>query len=111
MKFEDEVIIDLFDAINITQSYCLNEEKEGSIKNILKIKENMLDRSVFLRSNHDDPELLLFVQFKSSLKLKSIVLIGGEDGSAPARMRIYVNREHPDFDLYEDSVPAQVKLR
>lgn len=102
------MIIDLFDSINITNSYCLNEEKEGSIRNIFKIKEEILDRTVFVRSNHGDPDLLLFVQFKSSLKLKSLILIGGEEGSSPATIRIYINNENPGFDLYDDTVPAQV---
>lgn len=68
----------------------------------------MLDRSLFLKSNQGDPDLLLFIQFKSSLKLKSMVLIGGEDGSAPAKIRLYINNENPGFDLYDDTVPAQV---
>lgn len=68
----------------------------------------MLDKTESLSSNKDDPELLIYIPFKSAVKMKSMTMIGGEDGSSPSFVKIFVNIDQPDFDLIENGVPAQV---
>jgi hypothetical protein len=68
----------------------------------------MLDRTEYLTSNNGDPELLIYIPFTSAVKMKSLTLIGGEDGSAPSFIKLFVNIDQPDFDLIESGIPAQV---
>ncbi len=37
-------------------------------------------------------------------------MIGGEDGTSPSQVKIYVNKDDPDFDLIEGSTPTQVRI-
>ena len=67
----------------------------------------MLDRENFLESNSGDPELLIYIPFNSAVKMKSMTMIGGEDGTSPAVIKLFVNKENPDFDLIEGSTPTQ----
>ncbi|KAG6409755.1 hypothetical protein SASPL_127797 [Salvia splendens] len=51
----------------------------------------------YLESNEGDPELIVFIPFTSDVKLKSISIVGGADGTSPAKMRAFINREGIDF--------------
>ena len=67
----------------------------------------MLDTTDFLESNDDDPELLIYIPFLSVVKIKSMIMIGGEDGLAPSHIKIFVNNDNPDFSLIDDGAPTQ----
>ena len=68
----------------------------------------MLDRENYLESNPGDPELLIYIPFNSAVKMKSMTLIGGEEGTSPSMLKLFVNKENPDFDLIDGSTPTQV---
>ena len=68
---------------------------------IFKDKSDMLDKKDFCESNEDDPELLINIPFYTQVAIKSMTLIGGEDGTAPSKVKMYVNATNPDFDLLE----------
>jgi len=104
-------LVDLTDTINVNGVYCLNEKTQDSAKKIFKSRERMLDRNDCLESNEGDPELLLYIPFNSAVKMKSITMIGGEDGTSPAIVKLFVNVENPDFDLIEGATSTQVILR
>ena len=97
----DQIIVDLKNSINITEVYALNESKTQSCQKIFKDKSNMLDKKDFCESNDDDPELLINIPFYTQVAIKSMTLIGGEDGTAPSKVKMYVNATNPDFDLLE----------
>ena len=67
----------------------------------------MEDRKYFVRSNEGDPELLFYIPFNSVVNLKSMIMIGGEDGTAPLHVKLYTNITSPDFSLVETNVCAQ----
>ncbi|CAN6582748.1 unnamed protein product [Malus baccata var. baccata] len=50
-----------------------------------------------LESNEGDPELLVYIPFTSDVKIKSISVVGGVDGTGPSKMRAFINREGIDF--------------
>jgi len=104
---EDEYIVDLTEAVNRQGVYCLNEKIQGSAKKVFKNKELMQDKNDFLESNDGDPELLIYIPFMSAVKIKSMTMIGGENGTSPAVIKLYVNKENPDFDLIDGSVCTQ----
>ena len=97
----DQIIVDLKNSINITEVYALNESKTQSCQKIFKDKSDMLDKRDFCESNDDDPELLINIPFYTQVAIKSMTLIGGEDGTAPSKVKMYVNATNPDFDLLE----------
>ena len=105
---EDQVIVDLKNSINISEVYALNEQVTQSCQKIFKDKEDMLDKTNFCESNEDDPELLINIPFYTQVAIKSMKLIGGEDGTAPSKVKLYVNSTNPDFDLLEGSPSHQI---
>ena len=105
---EDQVIVDLKNSINITEVYALNEQVTQSCQKIFKDKSNMLDKKDFCESNDDDPELLINIPFYTQVAIKSMKLIGGEDGTAPSKVKLYVNSTNPDFDLLESPATHQI---
>ena len=105
---EDQVIVDLKNSINITEVYALNEQVTQSCQKIFKDKEDMLDKTNFCESNEDDPELLINIPFYTHVAIKSMKLIGGEDGTAPSKVKLYVNSTNPDFDLLESPATHQI---
>ena len=104
----DQVIVDLKNTINISEVYALNEREAQSCQKIFKDKDEMLDKKYFCESNEDDPELLINIPFYSQVAIKSMVLIGGEDGTAPSKVKLFVNATNPDFDLLEGKPTHQI---
>ncbi|THF96274.1 hypothetical protein TEA_018172 [Camellia sinensis var. sinensis] len=77
---------------------ALNEAVPGSVKSVFKAWEQRLNISEgHLESNEGDPELLVFIPFTSDVKIKSISVVGGADGTSPSKMRAFINREGIDF--------------
>ena len=104
----DQVIVNLKNSINIFEVYAYNEKVSQSCQKIFKDKEDMLDKKDFCESNDDDPELLINIPFYTQVAIKTLTLIGGEDGTAPSKIKLYVNATNPDFDLLESKPTHQI---
>ena len=104
----DQIIIDLKSTINISEVYALNENVAHSCKKIFKEKEDMLDKKDFCESNEDDPELLINIPFYTQVAIKSMKMIGGENGTSPSKIKLYVNATNPDFDLLEGKATYEI---
>ncbi|KAI3822017.1 hypothetical protein L1987_09598 [Smallanthus sonchifolius] len=88
----------LYKHIDIPKLSALNEAVPGSVKAVFKAWEQRLNSSEgFLESNEGDPELIVFIPFTSDVKIKSISIVGGADGTSPNKMRAFINREGIDF--------------
>lgn len=97
---------------------CLNESRDKSFLNLFQpfvceSKPNDGDEAAgaakeegFLASNVDD-QLLLLVHFAPRLKLSELHLQVFGDGSAPDRIRLFVNEPNLSFEDVEDATPAQ----
>eukprot|EP01026_Neomeris_dumetosa_P041413 TRINITY_DN3431_c0_g1_i6.p2 TRINITY_DN3431_c0_g1~~TRINITY_DN3431_c0_g1_i6.p2 ORF type:complete len:118 (-),score=7.06 TRINITY_DN3431_c0_g1_i6:52-405(-) len=84
----------LYKHIDLAKVRCLNERNVGSVQNVFKPwSQRTLPSNPPLQSNEDDPELIVHVPFDGSVKLKAICIVGGEDGSHPSHMKVYINRE------------------
>ncbi|XP_072357283.1 PITH domain-containing protein 1 isoform X2 [Scyliorhinus torazame] len=66
----------LFRKIDLERLECLNE---------------------FVESD-DDEELLFNIPFTGNVKLKGIIIMGGDDDTHPSEMRLYKNIPHMSFD-------------
>ncbi len=85
----------------------LNAIDDDSGAHCLKAWDKRLSELPSLRSNDDDTDLLLYVPFTTQVVLKSLCVRGGARGSAPERVRVFVNRDDLDFDTAARTQPAQ----
>lgn len=87
----------LFLKIDFNRLTCLNEAVDESAKQIFRPWDDRKDFSKFVESDADE-ELLINVPFTGNVKLKSVVIIGGQESSAPNQLRLFKNRPHMTFD-------------
>ena len=108
---EEETIVDLTGSVATNEVFALNEKNHLSCQKLFKPKEDMLDRKDYCESNDGDPDLIIHIPFSSQVNLRSMTIIGGEDGMSPAKIKIFVNRKESeiDFDL-KDAKPEQEQI-
>ncbi len=53
-------------------------------------------------------DLVIFIPFKGEIKVKAINIIGGDEGTAPSKLKIYKNVEAVDINILEEKKPIQV---
>ncbi|KAI4380137.1 hypothetical protein MLD38_006360 [Melastoma candidum] len=88
----------LYKHVDLPKVSALNEAVPGSVRNVFKAWERRLDSSDgYLESNEGDPELIVFIPFTSDVKIRSICIVGGADGTSPSKMRVFINRDGIDF--------------
>eukprot|EP00746_Dinoflagellata_sp_MGD_P058175 gnl/MRDRNA2_/MRDRNA2_249472_c0_seq1.p1 gnl/MRDRNA2_/MRDRNA2_249472_c0~~gnl/MRDRNA2_/MRDRNA2_249472_c0_seq1.p1 ORF type:complete len:207 (+),score=44.38 gnl/MRDRNA2_/MRDRNA2_249472_c0_seq1:42-662(+) len=92
------------DVDNVTG---LNEEEEGTAKKVFRPYDTRLDDTKLVESPEGDPELMIVVPFTSPVKLASVIIIGGDEGTSPSKVRLYINREGLDFSSVADVEPTQ----
>lgn len=92
------------DVDNVTG---LNEDEAGTAKRVFRPYDNRLDDTLFVESPEGDPELMVVVPFTSPIKLASVIVIGGDEGTCPSKVRLYVNREGLDFSSVADVEATQ----
>ncbi|GMH44917.1 hypothetical protein BSKO_12874 [Bryopsis sp. KO-2023] len=98
----------LYKHVDLPHVVCLNELEEGCCQKVFKPWSQRTDFSGgSLKSNEDDPELLLHIPFTGSVTLKAFCIIGGPDGTSPSKVRAYINRDDLDFGSMEETAPLQ----
>mmetsp|Transcript_14786 Transcript_14786/g.36902 ORF Transcript_14786/g.36902 Transcript_14786/m.36902 type:complete len:210 (-) Transcript_14786:424-1053(-) len=98
----------LYKHIDMSHVRCLNEAQPGACRGVFKAwAERTQPTQPPLASNEDDPELLLHVPFDGAVKLKAICLVGGPDGTSPAKMKVWINRDDLDFEAAERVAAVQ----
>jgi hypothetical protein len=104
--------------INLDDVTCLNEEVVGMGKSILKLHQERLSAEPFLRSQEDDPELLLYIPFTEAVTVLSIAVRSVPPPppaaaerealplSAPPRtVKLFTNRDDLDFETVQELQP------
>ena len=87
----------LYGKIDTQNVECLNECEEGSGATVFKPWEDRLDRNKYVESDVDN-ELLFNIPFTGNIKLKGLIVIGGEDEFHPRKVKLYKNRPRMTFD-------------
>ncbi|CAG0894842.1 unnamed protein product [Cyprideis torosa] len=87
----------LFQKIDLMNLECLNEEIEGSGKSVFRAYADRLDQSKYVQSD-DGADLIFNIPFTGLVKLKSILLIGGEGECHSKRLRMFKNKPGLGFD-------------
>eukprot|EP00920_Eleutheroschizon_duboscqi_P020344 GHVT01048303.1.p1 GENE.GHVT01048303.1~~GHVT01048303.1.p1 ORF type:complete len:206 (-),score=51.10 GHVT01048303.1:246-863(-) len=97
----------LLPFIDLAAVRGLNEAVAGTAAGVFKTYDKRLQHAPVLTSADGDPELLVQVPFISPCSVCSLAVIGGDDGRAPKRVRIFANRDDLDFSNVEEGVPVQ----
>lgn len=95
----------LLECIDIDNTSCLNELRDGSIKGVFKPWSDRFDVSKFVISDADE-QLIIRIPFTANVKLKSIQIIGGPGRQSPLLVKAFANREDVDFDS-ADSIKCE----
>ncbi|CAF1120473.1 unnamed protein product [Didymodactylos carnosus] len=88
---------DLYQKIDLNNLQCLNEQRNGSGKDVFRCWDERLDRSKFVESD-DDPELLFKIPFSGNIKLTGICIIGENEGSHPSHVKLFKNKPGLTFE-------------
>ena len=102
-----EIATDFMLHTRIQNLECLGEENEGSGMKVFKDYEQRTDRAEFCQSDCD-PELLFNIKFNGDVKLKSIIVIGGDEDMEPITLKMFKNKEGLSFDDVRDRPAEQV---
>ncbi|XP_064604629.1 PITH domain-containing protein 1-like [Liolophura sinensis] len=90
-------LFSLYLKIDTDKVQCLNETIDGSGKTVFKPWDKRKDKENFVESDADQ-ELLLKIPFTGNVKLKGLILIGGEADTHPSKVRLFKNRPNMNFD-------------
>ncbi|KAI9264837.1 galactose-binding domain-like protein [Sporodiniella umbellata] len=96
----------LYSKIDLDNVRCLNEAEANSGKQVIRPWHERMDDSKVLESDADE-QLIVYVPFTGSVKLRSICLRTDGSESAPSKMKVFINREDVDFDVAESYRPIQ----
>ncbi|KAH6571922.1 hypothetical protein BASA50_009965 [Batrachochytrium salamandrivorans] len=94
--------VTLFSQIDLDSVRCLNEATQGSARKVFRPWHQRFDESEYIESDADE-QLIIFIPFTGSVKLKSIALLGFNDATAPSNMKVFINRQDIDFDSVEST--------
>lgn len=110
---ENDLGLSLRPQVDLPGVQCFNEEIPNSGRAVIKAHQDRLTVEPVLRSQPDDPELLLFIPFTEAVVVQSISIrsvIPGQghhdDASPPRHVKLFVNRDDLDFDTARDLEPA-----
>ncbi|CAG8631694.1 23723_t:CDS:2 [Cetraspora pellucida] len=73
----------------------------------LQIKNHFIRLHCQFVESDVDEQLILFIPFTGSVKLKSISIKSGPGDSCPSKMKAYINREDIDFDTVDSYTATQ----
>ncbi|KAG9154084.1 hypothetical protein Leryth_000580 [Lithospermum erythrorhizon] len=101
----------LYKHIDLTKVSALNEAVAGSVKSVFRAWEHLhLSCLGYIELNHKSTTSVVSggqSSFTSDVKIKSISIVGGADGTSPSRMRAFINREGIDFSDAQAMQPVQ----
>ncbi|CAG8520847.1 5440_t:CDS:2 [Diversispora eburnea] len=96
----------LYSRIDRDNVRCLNEKEPGSGKNVIKPWHERNDTTKYVESDADE-QLIFFIPFTGSVKLKSISIRSGPRDQCPSKLKAFINREDVDFDTVESFTATQ----
>jgi hypothetical protein len=110
----DDLGLSLRPQFDLPGVRCLNEETPNAGRAILKLHEDRRSAEPNLKSQDDDPELLLYIPFTEavivqSISIRSVIPMGADNEEAevapPRRIKLFVDRDDLDFETARDMEP------
>lgn len=99
----------LHTKITVAGFECLGEEDDGSGIKVFKNYDERTNKSDFVNSDCD-PELLFNIPFDGNVKLKSMIVIGGEDDFHPISVKLFKNKPSMTFDDVTKDAEQEIVL-
>lgn len=93
--------------IDVPAVIGLNEEVPNSASSTFRPYENRLEDRFSVETPEGDEELMVKVPFVSPAKVTAITVIGGDGGTAPSKVKLYINKEELDFTSVNDMDATQ----
>mmetsp|Transcript_96600 Transcript_96600/g.171767 ORF Transcript_96600/g.171767 Transcript_96600/m.171767 type:complete len:206 (+) Transcript_96600:27-644(+) len=93
--------------IDVDAVVGLNEDEPNTARRVFRPYHTRLDDTQLVESPEGDEELMVKVTFTSPVKVTGISVIGGDNGSSPSSVKLYINREDLDFASLEDVEATQ----
>ena len=81
--------------------------KPEDLRAVFKNYDNRTSDNPSVSSYEDDPEMIIHIPFTEQVKLRSFCIVGGGNGDAPSRVKLFVNSDNLDFSDAEDRKAAQ----
>ena len=115
-EHDNDLGLSLRPYVNMDGVSCLNEETAGMGRSILKLHEERLSSTPYLRSQDDDPELLLHIPFTEAVSIRTIAIrsiapAATEAGAPnvptapPLKLKLFVDRDDLDFETARELQP------
>jgi hypothetical protein len=110
----DDLGLSLRPQIDLPSVTCRNEETPNMGQAVLKLHEERLSPTPFLRSQDDDPELLLYIPFTEAVTILTIAVRSVPPPnptnnnipvSPPRTIKLFTNRDDLDFDAARELEP------
>jgi len=109
---EDHLGLSLRPQMDLPLVKCLNEDRPNAGRDVLKLHEERLSAEPFLRSQEDDPELLLYIPFTEAvtithLAVRSTPINDDEDypTASPRTIKVFSDRDDIDFEMARELDP------
>ncbi|CEP19394.1 hypothetical protein [Parasitella parasitica] len=96
----------LYSKIDLENVRCLNESEPNSGKLTIRPWDQRQEDSKYVESDADE-QLIFFIPFTGSVKLRSICLRTDCSDSAPSKMKVFINRDDVDFDTADSYTSTQ----
>lgn len=90
---------------------CLNEDRPNMGRDILKLHEERLSADPFLRSQEDDPEILLYIPFTEAVTITHLAVrsVPRNDDDFPTAhprtIKVFSDRDDIDFEMARELDP------
>ncbi|KAL8426671.1 hypothetical protein Efla_005928 [Eimeria flavescens] len=83
----------------------VNEQEVGSAKRTIRPYDDRLDDSLSCKSEHGDAEIVrLFSRLSfACMQVASLIVLGGGEGRAPSKVKIFANHDDLDFTNVRDT--------
>ena len=98
----------LFLDVDREQVTALNEKQTGSAAHIIRPYDQRMSDSPLLESDVDD-ELMVYVPFTGSVRLRSLLLRSGPGHATPRAIHLYKNTEALDFGDAANETPKPLQ--
>jgi hypothetical protein len=119
----DDLGLSLRPQLDLDAVKCLNEEVPNMGRSVLKLHEERLTAEPYLKSQDDDPELLLYIPFTEAVTILSVAIRSipppndntNNNNNAPMApprtVRLFANRDDLDFETARELQPdAQLSI-
>jgi hypothetical protein len=110
----DDLGLSLRPQIDLPSVTCRNEETPNMGRDVLKLHEDRLSSTPYLRSQDGDPELLLYIPFTEAVTVLTIAVRSVPPSSppnndvataAPRTVKLFTNRDDLDFETARELEP------